>query len=376
MNANIPKFAPGRSARGLVALITALAGGTLMYVLNWPLPWLLGPMIGVLIGSSIWKGKYHLPAPVRNAGMIAVGYTIGLSLTGAALREMGAQLPTMLLMTALLLLLCAALAAVVAKLGGIPYLTALMGSIPGGLTQVLILAEETKGVNLTVVTIIQVVRLMMIVICIPLLIFSPVFGFQVDEAISSVAASSRHADWAGLWPALPIYAVVCTVFAMLGEKVRFPTAYLLAPALGAALLQAAGLHGSTLPAPIIDAAQLAIGTYVGLLLKPAQLERKLRTLALAAMSGIGLLACAFGLSFLLTKIHPLSLPTALLSLAPGGMDQMGIVAHEIGADLSTVAGYQLFRTFFIFFAIPPLLRWVIRLATRRAAKEQSEKEAS
>lgn len=376
MNVNIPKFAPGRSARGLVALITALAGGALMHLLNWPLPWLLGPMIGVLIGSSIWKGKYHWPAPMRNAGMIAVGYTIGLSLTGAALREMGAQLPTMLLMTALLLLLCAALAAVVAKLGGIPYLTALMGSIPGGLTQVLILAEETKGVNLTVVTIIQVVRLMMIVICIPLLIFSPVFGFQVDNAISSVAASSGHADWAGLWPALPIYAVVCTLFAMLGEKVRFPTAYLLAPALGAALLQAAGLHGPTLPAPIIDAAQLAIGTYVGLLLKPAQLERKLQTLALAAMSGIGLLACAIGLSFLLTKIHPLSLPTALLSLAPGGMDQMGIVAHEIGADLSTVAGYQLFRTFFIFFAVPPLLRWVIRLATRRAAKEESGKEAS
>lgn len=376
MNANIPKFAPGRSARGLVALITALAGGTLMHLLNWPLPWLLGPMIGVLIGSSIWKGKYHWPGPVRNAGMIAVGYTIGLSLTGAALREMGAQLPTMLLMTALLLLLCAALAAVVAKLGGIPYLTALMGSIPGGLTQVLILAEETKGVNLTIVTIIQVVRLMMIVICIPLLIFSPVFGFQVDDAISSVAALSGHADWAGLWPALPIYAVVCTLFAIFGDKVRFPTAYLLAPALGAALLQAAGLHGPALPAPIIDAAQLAIGTYVGLLLKPAQLERKLRTLALAAMSGIGLLACAIGLSFLLTKIHPLSLPTALLSLAPGGMDQMGIVAHEIGADLSTVAGYQLFRTFFIFFAIPPLLRWVIRLATRRAAKEQSGKEAS
>lgn len=376
MNTNVPNFAPGRSVRGLVALITALAGGTLMHLLEWPLPWLLGPMIGVLIGSSIWKGKYHWPSPVRNAGMIAVGYTIGLSLTGAALREMGAQLPTMLLMTALLLLLCATLAAVVAKLGGIPYLTALMGSIPGGLTQVLILAEETKGVNLTVVTIIQVVRLMLIVICIPLLIFSPIFGYQVGEAVSTVATSGGHADWAELWPALPIYAVVCTLFALLGNKVRFPTAFLLAPALGAALLQAAGLHGPALPAPIIDAAQLAIGTYVGLLLKPAQLERKLRTLSLAAFSGIGLLACAIGLSFLLTKIHPLSLPTALLSLAPGGMDQMGLVAHEIGADLSTVAGYQLFRTFFIFFAVPPLLRWIIRLASRRAAGEKPEKEAS
>jgi uncharacterized protein len=35
---------------------------------------------------------------------------------------------------------------------------------------------------------------------------------------------------------------------------------------------------------------------------------------------------------------------------------MGIIAHEINADVSIVTCYQLFRTFFIFFAVPPLLR--------------------
>ncbi|CAI6069371.1 AbrB family transcriptional regulator [Cohnella sp. JJ-181] len=365
MNAGMPFSAPRRWTRGPIALATALAGGFIMYILHLPLPWLLGPMLGVLIGSSIWPRSYYWPGSVRNAGMIVVGYTIGLSLTGAALREMGGQLPTMMLMTALLLLLCAGLAAAVAKLSGISYLTALMGSIPGGLTQVLALAEETKGVNLTVVTIIQVVRLMLIVVCIPLLIFSPIFGFHASAASDAANMAAAHADWSGLWPNLPVYAAVCIACALLGHKIRFPTAFLLAPALGAALLQGAGVTGPALPSPFIDAAQLTIGAYVGLLLKPGGLERKLRTVSLAVMSGIGLLACAIGLSLLLTKLHPLSLPTALLSLAPGGMDQMGIVAHEIGADLPSVAGYQLFRTFFIFFAVPPLLKAIIRLASRR-----------
>lgn len=91
-----------------------------------------------------------------------------------------------------------------------------------------------------------------------------------------------------------------------------------------------------------------IGAYIGLLLKPGKLTQKLRTITLAATSGLLLIAVACGLSELLAMLHTVSPATALLSLAPGGMDQMGILAHEIDADLSMVAGYQLFRTFFLF----------------------------
>jgi uncharacterized membrane protein AbrB (regulator of aidB expression) len=54
------------------------------------------------------------------------------------------------------------------------------------------------------------------------------------------------------------------------------------------------------------------------------------------VSGFILIAGALGLSLLLTKLQPVSQATALLSLAPGGMDQMGIIAHEVNADLSMV----------------------------------------
>ncbi|NRG45353.1 AbrB family transcriptional regulator, partial [Bacillus sp. CRN 9] len=56
--------------------------------------------------------------------------------------------------------------------------------------------------------------------------------------------------------------------------------------------------------------------------------------------------------------------TSFLSLSPGGMDQMAIIAHEVGADLSVITGYQLFRLFFIFFAVPPLLKWVFKTTSK------------
>lgn len=132
------------------------------------------------------------------------------------------------------------------------------------------------------------------------------------------------------------------------SKVRFPTAYLLGPALITAILQISGLAGPALPALLLNAAQLMIGVFVGLLLDPRKLNKKLLTLSLAIGSGIVLIGGAYLLSLIFAYIDAVSLSTAMLSLAPGGMDQMSLIAHEVGADLPTVAGYQLFRTFLSF----------------------------
>jgi hypothetical protein len=350
-----------------VTLATALAGGGLFMQLGLPVPWLLGPMIATLIGANLKKQYYTWPGPLRNSGMIIVGYTIGLSLTAPALKEMAGQLPSMLLLTGLLLLFCAGIAVIVSKISGMNYKTVLLGSIPGGLTQMIVLAEESDDVNLTVVTVIQVVRLMMIIICVPLLIFSPLFGPGTgpEEAMPLVTAVSPSLR--ELYPNFIIYAFACTLCAVAGQKVKFPTAYLLGPALVTSVLQLSGLTGPILPDLLLNAAQLMIGVFVGLLLDPRRLNNKLITLLLAVLSSVVLISGAYIMSLLFAYFDKVSVSTALLSLAPGGMDQMSLIAHEVGADLPTVAGYQLFRTFFIFFAVPPLFKLIFRGSKRKAS---------
>ncbi|MBW4080488.1 AbrB family transcriptional regulator [Paenibacillus sp. S150] len=352
--------APRSSYSFPITLLTALAGGGAFMLLGLPLPWLLGPMIATLVASNLLKNYYAWPGQVRNAGMIIVGYTIGLSLTRSALKEMAHQLPSMVLMTTLLLLFCAGIAAIVSKISGSNYRTILLGSIPGGLTQMLMLAEETEDINITVVTVIQVVRLMMIIICVPLLIYSPLFGNLPGSESAGILAAGTASAWNALFPNIIYFAAACTVCGILGQKINFPTAYLLGPALITAILQLSGLQGPILPGAITSAAQLMIGVFVGLLLDPRKLNNKLLTLSLALGSGIVLIAGSYGLGLLFAYYEAVSGSTALLSLAPGGMDQMSLIAHEVGADLPTVAGYQLFRTFFIFFAVPPLYKLIFR----------------
>src|SRR5690625_3165646 len=123
-------------------------GGLLFMLLHIPVPWLLGPMVAIVIGTNGFKYNFTWSPLLRNVGMVIIGYTIGLSMTAQALNDIAMQLPLMLLMTLILLLFCSVIAFFISKVSDSDYKTSLLASIPGGLSQILILAEETKGVNL------------------------------------------------------------------------------------------------------------------------------------------------------------------------------------------------------------------------------------
>lgn len=355
--------------RFLVTLAVSLAGGTFFTLIHSPVPWLLGPMIFTLIGSRLLtkaKIKPLWPGYLRNSALITTGYAIGLSFTVETLQEMSHQLPTMVLMTVLLLLFSSLSAFFLAKLAGQSFPTMLMGSIPGGLSQMIILAEEAPNADMTVITFLQVSRLLMIIFCVPMLVFSPLFGGTHSDVGS--AASNAAATWSGLFPDLLLYGPVCVVVALLAERIKFPTAYLLGPMIVTAVLHLCGVPGPALPTGLLNAVQLLIGTYVGLLLKPENLKHKVRFVTIALLSGLMLIGVSLGLCVLLSYLHDVSASTALLSLAPGGMDQMGLMAREVHADLAIVSCYQIFRTWFIFFAVPPILRLVLKRLIPRNGK--------
>ncbi|WP_238590885.1 AbrB family transcriptional regulator [Paenibacillus beijingensis] len=359
-----------RPLRILMTCLISLAGGLLFTSIHIPVPWLLGPMIAVLIASrflNVAKVPLYWPSYIRNAGIMIVGYSIGLAFTRQALVQIVHQLPSMLLMALLLMLLCVLIAYIASRLSGIDFPTMMTGCVPGGLSQMITLAEEIRGVNMTVVTFMQVTRLMMIVIIVPLLVFSPMFASSPPGLSASEALETIQANVTPLFPNIVPFAVVCMLFTFLGHKIKFPTVFLLGPLLGTALLGQSGLQGPAMPSFVLNAAQFMVGSYVGLLLRPEKLQRKTLTITVALASSLVLLVGAYGLSVLLTRIHALTPITGFLSMAPGGMDQMGIIAHEVNADLSIVSAYQLFRTFFIFFLVPSLLRMLFRFLAGRAA---------
>ncbi len=351
-------FQLGKTYRIFITSLIAACGGIIFEFLHFPVPWFLGPMVAVIIGSRLSRVPLYWPSGIRNIGMIIVGYSMGLSFTKSAIQAIAIQFPSIIMMTVLLISMSALIAYFVSKLSKIDYPTVLTGSIPGGLSQMVLLAEETKGIDITVVTLLQVTRQMMIIILVPLYIFNPFFG--VNHTVLPTTSQQEMLSWSPLFPKIILFAVVSVLCAVIGKKIKLPTAFLVGPIIGTAVLTVCGFYGPPLPVSILDISQFMIGSYVGLLLKLDKLPSKGRVLSLAILSGFSLLLTSLGLSCILKIIYGSSMSTSYLSLAPGGMDQMGILAHEVNANLSMVASYQLFRLFFIFFVVPHVLKLVFK----------------
>ncbi|GAB6254809.1 AbrB family transcriptional regulator [Peribacillus sp. N1] len=354
------------------ALLTAFIGGGLFSLIRFPIPWLLGPMAALLIASRFKNVKLIWPVSVRNTGLIIVGYSIGISFTKSSLSDMISHLPSMLILTTLIVLVCACSAFVMSKYSGIDYPTSLTSSIPGGLSQIVVFAEDMKGIDITTVTFFHVTRVIMVVFLVPLLIISPIFAANSTNDSSKIT-DNVIPEWSGLFPLIFLFALICFLAARIGKIFKLPAPYFLGPVIVAAAIGLLGLQGPPLPPTLLDISQFMVGGYIGLLLKPEQLNNKRKTLLLALMNGLILISATMFFSFLLTQYYDLSTITGFLSLAPGGMDQMGIIAQEVNADVSTVTSYQLFRMAFIYAAVPPLLKLVLKISLRRKDKNSNVK---
>jgi uncharacterized protein len=348
------------------ALVAAVVGGFFFSFIGTPVPWLLGPIAATMIASRFKQVQLRWSPLIRNIGLMIIGYTFGLALTKEALIEIGNKLPSMLVLTVLLVLFCAGIAYLVSKLTGVNYPTILTGSIPGGLSQMIIFAEEVKGIDVTTVSFLQVSRLLMIVFTVPFIMLLGPFASTAD--LNAMITGSELSGQ--LFPNGLIYIGICLLMAFIGQKIHAPTPYLLGPIVGTAILNLTIFQAPYLPSSILDASQLMVGGYIGLLLKPEQLKSKTKMISLALISGLFMILGSMALSLILIRLYGVSISTSFLSLAPGGMDQMGILAHEANADISMVTGFQIFRLLFIFFVVPPLLKWVFQRTKNKEHEEQ------
>jgi uncharacterized membrane protein AbrB (regulator of aidB expression) len=73
-----------------------------------------------------------------------------------------------------------------------------------------------------------------------------------------------------------------------------------------------------------------------------------------------LIFISFGLGYLLASFTSLSLATAVLSVAPGGLIEMVLTASVVGGDPAIVSALQLIRILVIIMFVPPLLKWYFR----------------
>jgi membrane AbrB-like protein len=330
--------------------LVAIPGGLLFSFLHIPLPWMLGPLTITLIHHALRGKGTRWPVGFRNAGLIVIGYSMGRTVTVETTEQILINLPGMAAVTLLIVLFSLATGYLTHRQTGISLASGILGSVPGGLAQMVLMAEEIEDADVATVTLMQMARVLAVLFIVPFVATYGIVHLPAGPPSPAVAAATHYG--LAVLPAL----LMAPLGAWLAARLNFPIPFLLGPIFATTAAVLIGFPAPPVPRPLINTAQLFFGVYLGITISLESLRGVGKVLPWAIGGSVALVAFTYLVGFGLTLVTPASLLTAFLSTAPGGITEMGIVALTLGADVAFVLAYQLFRLFCILLAAPLLLR--------------------
>ncbi len=322
-----------------------------------PLAWMLGPLAAGLFWLLVRKQDFYWPTRWRNWSLLPIGYGMGKYVTLHTVNQIIVQLPGMVAATAIMLLACYYLARLTASGAGLSTASSILGSTPGGLSQMAVLGEEFENTDLAAITFMQTARVLGVVCIVPFLAVHGLAGERTAAAPPMLAMSAAPLGLAG-WLAVSLLVVAG---AWLAVKWRWPTPYMMGPVFTVAL--ASLFHGPLpgLPVSVMNGAQLVMGLYLAKKFQTSEASEgatsNWRLLFFFTAVGVLLMiVVSLALAWGLASVYHFSLTTAFLAMAPGGIAEMGLTGIALGEDVSIIFAYQLFRLLFVLGVLPMLLR--------------------
>jgi uncharacterized protein len=333
-------------SRIALGLLTGAAGGVLFYLMNLPLPWMLGALFATM-AASIANAPILGPARIRPAVVAVIGVLLGSRFTPDVLSQAQAWIGTV----AILMVYIIAVALVVVPFyrfaGKFDWVTAYFAGMPGGLSEMIEIGEASGAKPAPII----LAHSLRIVVTIAII----AFWFRYVQGLNVGASTSgTHASLSWIDAAVMLGSAV--LGSLLGTWARFPAPTFLGPLLVSAVLHVSGLTESVPPALLVNTAQVILGTVLGCRF----LGISARTLGPAAALSIGATVLTLGLALAtglaMQRLAGIPIDQALLALAPGGLTEMGLIALAIHADVAFVALHHVVRILFVIVLAPIAFR--------------------
>ncbi|WP_408010273.1 AbrB family transcriptional regulator [Pseudalkalibacillus sp. A8] len=242
-------------------------------------------------------------------------------------------------------------------------LTSFYGTAPGGLTAMPSIAEEV-GANTAIVSIIQTIRVFLVILMIPMivsyLLVTPHHSGAANSALMMAAPEFQFTQL--FWT----FALVFAAWggAILGKKLKFPAPWTIGSMLGVAIFQTAGssMVGHDLiawwPTTFMILAQILIASSIGAMFHKNMLIGLGKIVNLALICTIGFILAMFGCSFIVSKLTEITFVTATLAFAPGGIAEMATTSVLLDGDSTFVVAVQVLRIIVVLLFLPPCFKFI------------------
>lgn len=333
------KRGPGAASKLMLALLTGTIGGSLFYLLDLPLAWMLGAMTACA-AAAILKAPVAMPKFARPPMSAIIGSMLGSAFTPDILGRLQHWIVPLLGLIAYLIVsgtLCSLYFRYIVRLDRT---TAFFSGMPGGLVDMTLMGGE-KGGDEKVIALVHAARIFLVVLCLPVVI-ELVTGIQLSSQ------SGTYRPWSALhldelsWLAGALFGGVA-----LGHVLRLPAKFLIGPMLVSAIVHAGGFSDFVLPSAVVAAAQIVLGSTLGCRFAGTSLRLMLRIVIMSLGSTAILLLLTTLFSIGLARVTDVSVEGLLLSYSPGGLAEMSLVAFALGLEVPLVVAHHMARVFLV-----------------------------
>ena len=324
--------------------LAGAAGGTLASLIGWPLPWMVGSLLAVILLRCLGGLDLREVPGARKGGQWLVGTGIGLHFSPAVLEQVLAH-GGLLLAGALLTSLTSLIGIALLRAAGHDRATAFFASMPGGASEMVNLGQR-NGAQAGEVAAGQSLRLLLVVLLVPAL-----FQWWLGAA-PALAQTHGHSQPLALAALLAGGALL----ALLGQRLRQPNPWLLGPILFAAAGAIWLDQPLSLPPGTSELGQWLIGSALGCHFSREFFRRAPRFLALVL--GATLLAmCAAALAAeALGWLGALDQRSLMLGMMPGGIAELSLTAEALALSVPLITGLQVLRLMCVLFLAEPAFR--------------------
>ena len=335
---------PEQPKTAALTSLAALAGAGIAALLGVPAGALVGAMLAVALMAALGHAV-AVPATVRDLAFLVIGISLGAGIDASVLPQLPGWSISLLGLAVALVATMAASTLVLHRVFAVDWQTAVLASAPGTLSNVVAIAVEGKG-DASAVTILQLMRLMILVTLVPPL--ATMLG-----APETAAGAAR--------PVMPLltFAGLLAVGLPLGRfagRHGISAACLLTGIVLSGVAHGAGLIHGAAPSWMVFLGFTMTGAVLGTRISKVDLRSVLKL----AGAGAVVVAMALGMALLFALVTQaltgLPLGQILIAYAPGGVEAMAAIGLALGYDPAFVAAHHFARILILLVLVPAFLR--------------------
>ena len=261
---------------------------------------------------------------------------------------------------ALILIPCLLVVNIIAGLliyatGTMDLMTALMCCVPGGISDIPMIAAD-MGADPSIVVTMQFIRLVLGIGVFPLLIrLVAGGGGEKTEAVKKKSKKSFQIPYVALTFAV---AAVC---GLIGKISPMPSGTMGFATLGSIVFACAFPGKAQMPRFLRKCAQLLSGAYVGACIGAEQIRTLMHLGVPVVILVTAYMIVCFGVGTLLWKTGCFDHTEGLLAATPAGASDMALISADLGVNSAKLCVLQVLRLVTVVLVFPSILSFVVHL---------------